>query len=192
MAAMDLSNEDKNTLFTVASESLVLAVNSGHALNISLPDYSSGLVEPGAAFVTLTKQGRLRGCIGSLQAWRPLVEDVAENTLASALRDPRFPSVQANELTELDISLSVLTPPQEMTVLSEADLLEQLVPNEDGLILTCGNHRATYLPSVWEQLPDKQEFVAQLKVKAGFSPDFWSDKMQCQRYHAISITKNSD
>ncbi len=137
---------------------------------------------PGASFVTLHEGGLLRGCIGSLRAHRPLIEDVRENAVAAAFHDPRFPPLAANEFDRIAIEVSVLSPPEPLAADSEAALLAQLEPGQDGLILHYGAHQATFLPQVWEQLPDPARFVAQLKQKAGLPPDFWHPDMRFQRY----------
>ena len=127
------------------------------------------LQKPAAAFVTLYRDGRLRGCIGSLTSWRPLAEEVADNAVKAALNDPRFPPLSGSELDGLEISVSVLTAPESLVWRDEADLLAQLRPRRDGLIIDDGQHRALFLPAVWEQLPDPQAFLAHLKQKAGMT-----------------------
>lgn len=186
-ATAQLTDRDRQQLMEIACQSLEGAVRTGKLPMVHDQGWSEVLLRPGAAFVTLHKMGELRGCIGSLQAWRPLATDVAENALAAALRDPRFPPVREEELNKIQVHISVLTQPEIMEVDSEQALLDALVPFEDGLILSCGRARATFLPSVWEQLPDPAEFVAHLKRKAGWPADFWSDSMCCERYRAISI-----
>lgn len=141
------------------------------------------LGEAGAVFVTLKKNGELRGCIGSLQAHRSLGADLEANALAAAFRDPRFPPVSANELFDLQIEVSVIGNSHPITHDSEADALNQLVPEVDGIILEYGQHRSTFLPQVWEQLPDRHQFMAHLKLKAGLPHDFWSPQLRLSRYH---------
>lgn len=137
---------------------------------------------PGATFVTLTQHGALRGCIGSLQAHRPLHEDVQANALAAAFRDPRFAPLQAEELDITRIEVSLLSPAQPIAFTSEADALTQLQPGEDGLIFEAGRYRSTFLPQVWEQLPTAELFLSQLKRKAGLPADFWSAEVRLSRY----------
>jgi AmmeMemoRadiSam system protein A len=153
------------------------------------PDrFSPRLRKPGACFVTLRRSGRLRGCVGSLDATRSLVEDVAHNAFASAFRDTRFqPLTEAEERAELDLHLSILTPPEPLPCRSEAELLSKLRPGIDGLILRDGSHRATFLPSVWESLVEPKKFLAELKRKAGLREDHWSDGIRFQRYRTESI-----
>jgi AmmeMemoRadiSam system protein A len=140
------------------------------------------LQEPGACFVTLTQLGELRGCIGSLQARRSLLADVRANAVAAALQDPRFAPLTMAELAHTGIEVSVLSPTTPMTFTNEADALSQLRPGIDGVVLACRGLRSTFLPQVWEQLPDAVRFMAHLKQKAGLPPDFWSPSVQLQRY----------
>lgn len=142
----------------------------------------------GASFVTLNKTGSLRGCIGTLEAHQPLVIDVAHNAYAAAFRDPRFPALQASEFEALEFHLSVLTAPEPMTIESEADLLSQIRPQIDGLVLEEGYRRGTFLPAVWESLPDPKDFLTHLKRKAGLPPDYWSDRIRISRYTAEHIS----
>ncbi|MCX7166784.1 MAG: AmmeMemoRadiSam system protein A [Rhodocyclales bacterium] len=140
------------------------------------------LALPGATFVTLTQNGQLRGCIGSLQAHRPLDQDVRANAVAAAFRDPRFPPLTLAELARTRVEVSLLTAPVPMSFSSEADAVSQLRPHVDGIILTAGQQRGTFLPQVWEQLPEPRMFMAHLKQKAGLPADWWSSEVQLQRY----------
>jgi AmmeMemoRadiSam system protein A len=140
------------------------------------------LDQPGATFVTLTQHGDLRGCIGSLEAHRPLAQDVQENAIAAAFHDPRFAPFAADEFSRTRVEVSLLTPAQPMPVSDEADALAQLRPGEDGLIFQVGHLRATFLPQVWEQLPVPRQFLAHLKMKAGLPADFWSRDVRLARY----------
>lgn len=140
------------------------------------------LKQPGATFVTLTKQGQLRGCIGSLQAHRPLLADIHANAVAAALYDPRFYPLEKEELQQTHVEVSLLTAPEPLPFTDEADLLQKLVPFEDGIIITCGQHRATFLPQVWEQLPDPRQFLTHLKQKAGLPSDTPIELFTVQRY----------
>lgn len=137
---------------------------------------------PGATFVTLTQEAQLRGCIGSLEAHRPLDQDVRANAVAAAFRDPRFPPLTLAELPRTRVEVSLLTAPQPITFSDEADALRQLRPNVDGIIFIAGQRRSTFLPQVWEQLPDPRQFIAHLKQKAGLAADYWSSEVQLQRY----------
>ena len=145
------------------------------------------LRRPGAAFVTLKVDGELRGCVGSPQAWRPLAEDVCDNAYKAAFRDPRFPPLNGPEWERVELSISLLTSPVAMTFTDQADLLAQLRPGIDGLIIEDQGRRALFLPSVWEQLPGKADFLAHLKRKAGLASSHWSPAFQAQRFEAMEI-----
>ena len=138
-----------------------------------------------ATFVTLTQEGSLRGCIGSLQAQRPLGEDVQHNARAAAFSDPRFAPLAREELAHTRIEVSILSAPKRLAFADHADLMRQLRPGEDGLILECGAARATFLPQVWESLRDPERFVAELKRKAGLAPGLSTAKCSVQRYHVL-------
>ena len=140
------------------------------------------LQQPGATFVTLTQDGSLRGCIGSLQASRPLGLDVAENALGAAFRDPRFAPISAQEWPRCRVEVSLLSAPKLVAFADEADLLAQLVPGEDGVILEAEGRRATFLPQVWESLPDKRQFLRELARKAGLPADIRLGRCCISRY----------
>ncbi|MFY9397941.1 MAG: AmmeMemoRadiSam system protein A [Desulfomonilia bacterium] len=137
------------------------------------PPESEELRKPRGVFVTLHKKGRLRGCIGYLEAREPVVEAVKDNALNAAFRDPRFSPVMPSELPDLDIEVSVLTEPRPLQYAGVRDLLEKLRPGVDGVIIRKGFSSATFLPQVWEQLPDGREFLGQLCLKAGLPADAW-------------------
>ncbi len=140
----------------------------------------------GACFVTLRRNGELRGCIGSLKAKRSLVEDVRENARSAAFCDPRFAPLTADELDEVSVEVSLLSEMEPLAVDSEADLAERLRPGVDGLLLVMGGLRGTFLPAVWEQFPEPTDFVRLLKRKAGLEPEFWSEQIEVWRYTSTS------
>lgn len=142
------------------------------------------LLAPGAVFVTLLSNGDLRGCVGSLHAVRPLIDDVRDNAVAAATRDARFPPLEPSELDEVTIEVSLLSEPEPMTFTSEADALAQLRPGVDGVVLRWGERRSTFLPQVWESVPGPADFLAHLKRKAGLDPDFWDAGVRLERYRA--------
>lgn len=146
------------------------------------PEAAPWLQAPGASFVTLTQQGRLRGCIGTLEPHRPLRVDVEANAVAAALRDPRFARLETWEFKETDIEVSLLSAREALAFGSEAEALAQLQPGVDGVVFEFGRWRSTFLPQVWAQLPDAAGFMAQLKQKAGLPPDFWSAQVRLERY----------
>ena len=149
------------------------------------------LQDKGACFVTLTQQGELRGCIGTLEAHRTLLQDVKANAHAAAFRDPRFPPLAASELEETDVEVSLLSAMTPLRFSGERDALTQLKPGLHGVVFEFGQHRSTFLPQVWEQLPDVVEFMAHLKYKAGLPPDFWDDEVKLSCY-TVSKWKESD
>lgn len=145
-------------------------------------DSAPWLREPGACFVTLTRQGELRGCIGTLEAHRPLLTDVRVNAVAAAFHDPRFAPLSMRELDLVEVEVSLLSPMQALDFASEAEALALLRPGIDGVVLSYGSRRSTFLPQVWEQLPDVHAFMAHLKRKAGLPADFWHAELRLQRY----------
>lgn len=144
--------------------------------------------QQGACFVTLEKQGNLRGCIGSIVAYRPLIEDLIKNSKSAAFSDPRFNPLEKEEFSSLSIDVSLLSEPEQMHFRDESDLLLQIRPQIDGIIIKDGNRQAVYLPSVWEQLPDKSLFLNSLKVKAGLSEKHFSSTFEAYRFTTEYIT----
>ena len=181
------STERGQTLLPIARASIARALGRELAASEGAP----WLLDPGACFVTLTQQGELRGCIGSLQAHRPLLVDVKANAVAAAFRDPRFSPLAVDELEHTEIEISLLSPMQALTFAGEAEALAQLRPGIDGVVFEFGARRSTFLPQVWEQLTDTQEFMAHLKRKAGLPAGFWAAEVRLQRY-TVSKWKESD
>jgi AmmeMemoRadiSam system protein A len=177
-----LAEPDRKTLLDVARAAIRYGLEHRSTLPVAASQYSGALQEHGASFVTLKIGDGLRGCIGTLTARQALVEDVADNAFNAAFRDPRFPALSTGEFDQLHIHISVLTVPQPMTFADEQDLLRQMQPHVDGLVLSEGAHRGTFLPSVWESLQDRQEFLRHLKMKAGLPPDYWSPALRVERY----------
>jgi AmmeMemoRadiSam system protein B/AmmeMemoRadiSam system protein A len=172
------TDERGPTLLAIARAAIAQALGRSAAM----PADALWLQAPGATFVTLTQLGRLRGCIGSLQAQRPLLDDVRANAVAAALRDPRFAPLAMHELDAVRMGVSLLSPIVPMPVIDQADALAQLRVGVDGLVFECQGRRSTFLPQVWEQLPTAQDFLDQLKVKAGFAANFWAADIQLHRY----------
>jgi len=150
---------------------------------------ASWLTEHGACFVTLTQDGELRGCIGTLQAHRPLLTDVKSNAVSAALRDPRFTPLSAGELDITTVEISLLSPTITMEIRDEADALAQMRPGVDGIVFEYGNYRSTFLPQVWEDLTQPRQFLAMLRRKAGLPDDFWEEGVKLSRY---TVTKWSE
>lgn len=175
-------------LLDIADASIRFGLANGRPLPLDPATEVPPLAAQGACFVTLkTAQKQLRGCIGSAAAYQPLATDIAENAFKAAFKDPRFKPVTADEYETLHLSISVLSPQAPMTIKNEADLLRQLRPGIDGLLIMDGQHRALFLPSVWEQLPTAPVFLAQLKRKAGMAPNQWSPQFRANRFIAEEI-----
>lgn len=177
----------KDHLLELAHQSIQHGLTHGSPLKPDITHFPDELGEPGAVFVTLQINGQLRGCIGSLEAYRPLIEDIADNAYAAAFRDPRFAPLSERELSDLDIAISILTKPEPMSFDSEQDLLAQIQPGSDGLILESAGRRGTYLPSVWESLSTPAAFFNSLKTKAGLPADYWADDVKVWRYRTESL-----
>lgn len=184
---MMYSPAHRQQLLQLAEQSISSGLEHGRPLSVNVDEFDLELQQQRASFVTLHEAGQLRGCIGSLEAHRALVEDVAENAYAAAFRDPRFGPLRKSEFELLQISISVLSPSTSIQFESEQDLIAQMRPGEDGLILREGFHKGTFLPSVWEQLPEADQFLQHLKIKAGLNPDYWSDSIQVSRYQTESF-----
>jgi len=166
------------TLLQLARNAIAAKFGLPATAPVDLPE----LHKNGATFVTLTQNGELRGCIGTLEAWRPLLADIQENACNAAFRDPRFDPLSQDELPITRVEVSLLTPAEPMTFSSEAEALAQLRPEIDGVIFTAGHHRSTFLPQVWAQLPKPIQFMAYLKQKAGLPADYWGPDIRLQRY----------
>lgn len=147
------------------------------------------LTEPGASFVTLTQNGQLRGCIGSLEPRRPLLIDIKSNAVSAALHDTRFMPMSADELDGTDIEVSLLSLPAPVKFIDEADLQKKLRPGIDGVIFECNGYRSTFLPQIWRQLPRAAQFMAHLKRKAGFPDDFWDENVKISRYSVVTFSE---
>jgi AmmeMemoRadiSam system protein A len=184
---MLLTKPQQDLLLNLAKESIAHGLKKGRPLSIKAADYADELQVPRATFVTLEINKQLRGCIGMLEATRPLVLDVVENAFAAAFRDPRFPPLSEIEYADLDIHISILTPSEPMSFSSEEDLIRQLQPGVDGLIMQEGWQRGTFLPSVWESLPEPKQFLQHLKQKSGLPSHYWSNTLKVYRYRCEII-----
>jgi AmmeMemoRadiSam system protein A len=183
-----LSGPDRTTLLAIARRSIEHGLQYGRKLQIDAQDYPDALRTCQASFVTLHLQQQLRGCIGALQASLPLVRDVAEHAFAAAFEDPRFAALTSAEFSPaLTVHISVLSPSEPLECHSEAELLNLLRPGVDGLTLHYRQQRGTFLPAVWENVPEPREFLAHLKQKAGLDKNFWSDEMRFERYTTESF-----
>ncbi|MFC3149414.1 AmmeMemoRadiSam system protein A [Litoribrevibacter euphylliae] len=189
MPCFELSPPQQHTLLTLARESIAYGLQHGCALTVTSSAYEEPLQEMASCFVTLHLHGELKGCIGSLTAYQPLVADVVEHAYASAFRDSRFSPVTQADLPHLNIEISVISPQIEIPCHSEAELLSKLTPFKDGITIRDGFATATFLPTVWEQLPDKVQFLDHLRLKAGLARKHWSDQLTAYRYHTLSFSE---
>jgi len=183
----------KNVYIELAKAAIRVALHQreNFSLDAILKEYPQ-LREKGAAFVTLNTRSnnQLRGCIGSLQAHRPLFEDIISNAQAAALRDPRFPPLAAEELHDIKIEVSILSEPKPLIYSDREDLKRKITPMQDGIILSYNQHRATYLPQVWEQLPHFDTFFSSLCIKAGLSGDCLSSHPEIEVYRVTKYEEN--
>jgi len=176
------NSEERKILLEVADKAIKHGLEKGEVLPLNLEDYPEKLRKNGASFVTLEIDKQLRGCIGTLEAHQPLIIDAAQNAYSAAFRDPRFSSLTNEEYPKLNKHISILSEPEEMKFTSEDDLLKQIRPNIDGLILSDRGYRGTFLPSVWESLSEPKLFLRHLKLKAGLPENYWSDTLKVERY----------
>jgi MEMO1 family protein len=181
-----LDEEHRQLLLSIARQSIEQGFNTQQPLKVDINSYAAELCETRATFVTLKINNQLRGCIGTTEAIQPLVTSVAESAFNAAFRDPRFKPLSEDEYENIDLSISVLTPQQAISFQSENELLTLLRPGKDGLTIKSGQHKATFLPAVWESIPDAHNFLAQLKLKAGIKVD--ESVELAWRYAAESIS----
>jgi AmmeMemoRadiSam system protein A len=172
-----LLREEKVFLLGLARKTIEAFLQNGKSYRVDPSSLPRAFVNDGAVFVTLTKAGVLRGCIGSLQAFQPLYQDVQERAIQAASEDYRFAQVKAAELASLKIEISILSQPQPLMYDIPDQLPDKIRAGIDGVILQDGPRRATFLPQVWQQLPSKEEFLSHLCAKMGASPSLWKTKM---------------
>lgn len=178
MKMLHMHTEQGLILLRIARASIHVALGEPAAA----PPAADWLCEHGACFVTLTQHDKLRGCIGTLEAHRPLMEDVRANAMAAAFHDPRFTPLSAPELPHTRIEISLLSQMEPLDFKDESDLRAQLRPHTDGVVLHHGAQRGTFLPQVWQHLPDARDFLRELKQKAGLPADFWAQEIEIYRY----------
>ncbi len=193
MSSLDRSAEsegaspDRAVLLDIARQSIALGLQTRQPLVIDPDDYPPELGQPLATFVTLRRAGELRGCLGGLEASRPLVSDVAHSAFGAAFRDHRFASVTADELDQLEIHISILSPLEPLSAPDEEALLDAIRPGIDGLVVRDGAQQGTFLPAVWKSLPEPSVFWRELKCKAGLPPEAWSSRWEIFRYTVESL-----
>lgn len=192
-SAPDLRESGDTTgtaLLRLARDSIEYGLVHSKPLPVDCADLPRSLKEPAATFTTVRVEGRLRGCCGTLEAVRPLAEDVTHSAFRAAFRDVRFEPVGKHELDAIGLEVSVLSPMESIHVSDEVDLLTRLMPGIDGLVIIADGRRATFLPKVWEMLPDPQHFLAALKAKCGLAEDYWSERLEFQRYRTTSYAES--
>lgn len=172
----NLSPEEQQTLLRLAREAMTQRVNGEKLSRLDTSSLTKALREEGASFVTLTKRGELRGCIGALEPYQSLAEDVRAHAVSAALEDPRFPPVREGELSAIQIEVSRLTRPSPLAYKDADDLLSKIRPHVDGVVLRDGLRRATFLPQVWEKIPKPDEFMDNLCYKMVANYDVWRAK----------------
>lgn len=182
-----LPDQDKSCLLQIARDSIRHGFQNRKPLVIDLERCSPSLREPAAVFVTLTINDDLRGCIGTMESGVALAANVANYAHAAAFSDSRFSPLTATEFDSIHIHISVLSPMEPVSFQSETELIDKIRPGIDGLLFEDTGHRATFLPSVWEKIPEPREFLRKLKIKAGLSPAHWSPHVRVRRYTSFSI-----
>ena len=184
---IDLPRASRGRLLEIARQSIHCGLAERQALQVTAPGSGDPLSAVHGVFVTLTQRAQLRGCIGSLEGIAPLAQAVADAAYSAAFRDPRFPALAAGECRRTRVEISVLSGMEPVAVDSRGHLLDTLVPGRDGLVLEEGCHRSTFLPTVWEQLPEPETFLGQLLLKAGLPHDHWSSSIKLMRYTTLSF-----
>jgi AmmeMemoRadiSam system protein A len=174
-------------LLPIARAAIARELGKRHAVQ----EEAEWLLAPGASFITLKQEGRLRGCIGTLRAHRALLDDVKANAVAAAFRDPRFKPLTAGEFEAIELELSLLSALEHIAFADEQQALAQLRVGVDGVVFEYGHHSSTFLPQVWEDMNDPVEFLSHLKYKAGLPPDFWDPQVRLSRY-TVSKWRESD
>lgn len=189
-SCIDFARHEETQLLGIARESIERGLVTRQPLEFDASQFSAALAQEFGSFVTLTQRGELRGCVGSLEPTHPLAESVAIAAFNAAFRDQRFPPLIHTEVDRTLIEIAVLSRPEPIDVDSNVELLANLRPEEDGLLLEEVGYRATFLPKVWEKLLDPAEFVRHLKAKAGLPDDYWSGSIRFSRYHTVSIAES--
>jgi len=186
-SCIELSAEEKQQLLDIARQSIRSGLDYGHASTPDETQFSGNLLASFGTFVTLKQLGELRGCMGCLQSTDALVKSVANSAFNAAFRDPRFARLQAEEVGQTRLDISVLSQMEPMTVENREDLFNQLKPGADGLLLEDSGYRSTFLPKVWDDLKSPQAFLEHLLLKAGLTPEHWSKTLRFSRYHAVNF-----
>ena len=181
--------DEEQNLLSIAYETIEFGLKNGEPLKVNARKYSTTLQNHSAAFTTLKCNNTLRGCTGTTEAKLPLISAVSHSAYNSAFHDSRFPPLQSSELDQLDISISILSQTEELSFSSEENLVEQIRPGVDGLLLEYDGRKGTLLPSVWDDIPDRHQFLSVVKQKAGFAKNFWANDIRISRYTTHIINK---
>lgn len=189
MINIKLSEKDKKFLLNLARQSITYFLENNKIMNFDENRIKSSILKRKlATFVTLTENGMLRGCIGNLKPMQPLYLSVINNSVAAAFEDPRFPKLQHEELNKIKIEISILTEPKKIDYNSQQDLIKKIRAGRDGIIIKYANRQATFLPQVWKELSNKEEFLSHLCLKAMLPPDFWKKShLEVFKYHVLSF-----
>ena len=185
----NFARHNKDAIIDIVSKSLEKAILENSEYSPNRDNYDNVMFDKGASFVTLEKNNKLRGCIGSVFSTMSIAEDLAKNAKSAALHDTRFNPVSKDELKDITFKVSLLTGFEEIKFSSYDDLLKQIKPKIDGLLIKDGKRQGIFLPAVWEDIPNKKEFLTELKIKAGLSPTYWSDNIEIFRFRTVEITK---
>ncbi len=175
-------------LLKTAKDSIFYGLSNDRAMKVNLKNFDDELKEFGASFVTLKETGSLRGCIGTVVPFQPLIQDVAENAFNAAFRDPRFNMLSLEEFGKIKIYISILTPMVEIKFKDEKDLISKIRKGKDGLLLEVGSYKGLFLPSVWEDIDDEATFLTHLKLKARLPMDFWSNAIKVKKFSSVCVT----
>ena len=186
---IDLRESERAQLLGIARRSIHEGFERGNAPLLALHELPAALTASLGVFITLTRHDALRGCIGAMESSDPLAQSVAESAYSAAFRDPRFPQLEAHELDTTAIEISILSPLEQLPATSRSELLATLRSPLDGLLLQDKHHRSTFLPKVWEQLPDPELFLDHLLTKAGLPADHWSASLQFYRYNTVCFSE---
>ncbi len=187
-ACIELNPAHRQQLLAIARDSIATGLREGRSLCVSLQDFPEVFQAQRGVFVTLTQRDALRGCIGSMQSSDPLAQAVADSAFAAAFRDPRFPQLAQYEFEQTRVEISILSAMEPVEAADRASLLARLSPGADGILLEEGHHRSTFLPKVWEQLPDPERFFDQLLAKAGLPQGHWSSALRFWRYSTLCFS----
>ena len=182
-----IKEEFSDLVLSLCKDSILAGIETGNSLDVDEKLYPEVFYELGACFVTITINQKLRGCIGSIFAHKPLLNDLAQNAYKAAFSDSRFAALTLEEFPYIKLGVSLLSQPEPVNFKDEEDLLNNIVPYKDGIIIQDGNYSAVYLPSVWVQLPDKKEFLKSLKQKAGLPAEYFSKTFKAYRFHTVYI-----